>query len=77
MAFVSPAFAEIVVGAEAGPCGISAVEALEAVESPTILVATAVNVYEVPFTSVEMTQASGLAFGATMQVNPPGDEVIV
>ena len=44
VAFVSPAVAEIVVGAEAAPCGISAVEALEAIEFPTILVATAVKV---------------------------------
>jgi hypothetical protein len=41
---VSPAVAEIVVGAEAAPCGIKAVVALEASELPTILVATAVNV---------------------------------
>jgi hypothetical protein len=44
VALASPAVAEIVVGAEAAPCGISAVEALEAVESPTILVAIAVKV---------------------------------
>lgn len=44
VAFVSPAVAEIVVGADAAPCGINAVEALEAIELPTILVATAVNV---------------------------------
>ena len=30
-----------------------------------------------PFTSVEMSQANGLAEGATVQVKPPGDEVIV
>ena len=30
-----------------------------------------------PFTSVEMSQASGLAPAATVQVKPPGDEVIV
>jgi hypothetical protein len=44
VALVSPAVAEIVVGAEAAPCGISAAEALEANELPTILVATAVKV---------------------------------
>ena len=30
-----------------------------------------------PFTSVEISQASGLASAATVQVKPPGDEVIV
>ena len=44
VAFVSPAVAEIVEGADAAPCGIKAVVALEANELPTILVATAVNV---------------------------------
>jgi hypothetical protein len=44
VAFVSPAAAEIVVGAEAAPCGINDDEALEASELPTILVATAVKV---------------------------------
>ena len=41
---MSPAVAEIIAGAEAAPCGISADEALEASESPTTFVATAVNV---------------------------------
>jgi hypothetical protein len=44
VAFVSPGVAEIVVGAEAAPCGINDDVALEASESPTILVATAVKV---------------------------------
>ena len=44
VAFVSPAVAEIVVGAEAAPCGINDVEATDAGEFPTILVATAVKV---------------------------------
>jgi hypothetical protein len=44
VAFVSPAVAEIVVGAEAGPCGIKGDETLDATESPTILVAIAVKV---------------------------------
>ena len=44
VAFVSPAVAEIVVGAEAAPCGINDDVTLEASESPTMLVATAVKV---------------------------------
>ena len=44
VAFVSPGVAEIVDGAEAAPCGINDDVALEASESPTMLVATAVKV---------------------------------
>jgi hypothetical protein len=44
VALASPAVAEIAVGAEAGPCGINGEETIEASESPTILVATAVKV---------------------------------
>jgi hypothetical protein len=44
VAVVSPAVAEIVVGAEAAPCGINDDEAIDANESPTMLVATAVKV---------------------------------
>ena len=44
VAVVSPAVAEIVVGADAAPCGINEDEATDAGEFPTILVATAVKV---------------------------------
>jgi hypothetical protein len=44
VALASPAVAEIVVGAEAGPCGVNDDETLDATESPTILVAIAVKV---------------------------------
>jgi hypothetical protein len=52
-------------------------EALEAKESPTVLVAIAVNVYATPFVSVEMSQDNGLTPAATVQVKFPGEDVIV
>ena len=73
----SPGTATTAAGALGKPAGVTEEEALDRLESPTILVATAVNVYAVPFTKVEISQAKGLAEAATMQVKPPGAEVIV
>jgi hypothetical protein len=50
VAFESPAVAETVLGADAAPCVVNAVDTAALAESPTALVATTLYVYEVPST---------------------------
>ena len=64
-----------VVGALAADCGVTAEEDDEATESPISLVATTLNVYEVPLVRPVTTQEE--AFAAALHVNPPGEEVTV
>lgn len=72
----SPAVAETPVGAAGGPIGVMAVDPLEGVEFPTLLVAIAVKVYAMPFVSEpEIVQL--VPGAATVQVKPPGEEVTV
>jgi len=72
----SPAVAVTLDGAAGGPIGVMAVDPLEGIELPTLLVAIAVKVYAIPFVS-EPVIAQLVPGAATVQVNPPGDDVTV
>ena len=62
------------VGASGVPAGVTADEVADA-EVPVVLVAVALNVYEVPFDSGEIEQA--VAGAITVQVAPRGEAVTV
>ena len=72
----SPAAATTFVGADGLAMGVIELDATEAAEVPgTEFLATAVNVYATPGVKPSTRQ---LVYGAnTVQVNPPGEEVIV
>ena len=60
-------------GADGPAAGVTELLALEGSEVPTLLLATTVKVYAVPFVRPVMVQ---VVSGATaVQVRPPGDEV--
>ena len=71
----SPAVAVTVVGALAADCGVTAEEEADATESPISLVATTLNVYEVPLVKPLTTHEE--AFAAALHVNPPGKDITV
>ena len=70
----SPLAADTPVGAPGVVIGVTAVDAPEATEVPTELVAVTVNVYEVPLTKPVTVHDSA---AVVEQVLPPGDDVTV
>lgn len=74
VAWVLPRVADTVPVINGTPAGMIEFEALDAKELPMMLVATTVNVYDVPLVKPVTVQ---LVVPAVVQVNPPGDEVTV
>ena len=75
VAWAFPGVADTLVGAEGTVAGVTDADGDDAGELPTALVATTVNVYDVPF--VKPVTVPVLIFPETSVVNPPGEEVIV
>ena len=72
---VSPATPETLVGAPGEANGVTAADALLALELPYALVATTVNVYAVPFVNPVTVHVAALP--AAVHVAPPGLAVAV
>ena len=68
-----PDTVEVAVGAEGAARVVNEVEATEAEDEPAMLLATALNVYAVPF--VRPVMLHEIAGAVTVQVAPPGDAV--
>jgi len=68
-----PSLAVTPVGAEGGPAGVTATEALEALPLPDAFVAVTVKVYAVPLVRPDTSQLSNVV----VHVFPPGVDVTV
>ena len=75
VALVSPRTAESMVGAPAGPTGVTELDALDGRDPPAPLFATTVNEYVAPFDRPVTVQL--VAPAAALQFRPPGEAVIV
>ena len=73
-AFVLPAVAVTAVGASGTVFGVTAVDADDAAESPTALLATTENVYAVPL--VKPDTVTDVA-PVVVAITPPGEDVTV
>ena len=72
---VSPRTAESIVGAPAGPTGVTEFEALDGRDPPAPLFATTVNMYVAPFDRPDILQL--VAPAGALHVRPPGEAVTV
>ena len=72
-ALALPAVAVPIVGAPGTVAGVTLLEAAEGAPAPTLLVAVAVKVYDVPLVS----PLTVMGLEAPVPVNPPGLEVTV
>ena len=72
---VVPALSVFQLETNGGTAGVTALEAGDGFEVPVELVAVVVNVYDVPFCNPTTSQEPEVP--VTVQVKPPGDEVMV